>query len=116
MSVLPAVIAGICFAWLIENRLSSVATGMQPLSGLWAPVVSLAVVVEVIVFSSLVDAPSWDPVLDFLGWLFGAAAAGTIVWLGFFLFEHFLVDYLECGISPPTNLIVTVFGMPWFLL
>jgi hypothetical protein len=146
MSVLSATIAGICFAWLLENRIYS----LHPFSTfcLWLEIAAIAVIVLVVVFSlvmvlltlRVVNRPPaldgqivfWpgllfvpelvatvatrDRLWDLVGWSFGAITAGTMIWLGFFLSGHFLVDYLACGGSFRADLIPTVFGMPWFLL
>jgi hypothetical protein len=97
LSVLPAIVAGICFAWLANQRLTP-ATALAPswldlASGhQWcqaAAMAALAVIILGVVVTLLRRAgyirlvfPSWD----FVGWIFGTATTGAAIWLGVYLY------------------------------
>jgi hypothetical protein len=53
---------------------------------------------------------------DFLGWSFGAAAAGAAVWLGLRLYGAVYPPPPLCVVPTSAQLVLVVFGMPWFLL
>lgn len=132
-SLLPAIIAGACFAWLANQRLT-------PATALALPWVDLAlwtqrwqagamVVIAVIVFCLVVmllwlttwiiskirihvqtrAAPiGWAPhPRDLVSWGFGTAITGGAIWLGVYLLPPITTD---------SQLLLVVLGMPWFLL
>lgn len=113
-SVLPAIAAGMCFAWLVECWLGP---GTEPswLAAWQSALVMIAVAVGV-VCAAVVSLPAKSVRLtflsaDFVGWIFAAISAGGAIWLG----VHF---YPVVGRAQAAHLesLLVVFGMPWFML
>ncbi len=121
-SVLPAIVAGIGFAWLANKGLTP-ATALAPsrldltLQSPWwwqaAAMAALGVIVFGVVITPLLLAryvklnSGWDLV----GWSFGAASTGVAIWLGVYLYTT-----LQTAAAMDLQLFLVVFGMPWFML
>ena len=97
MSLVPAIVAGICFAWLANKRLTP-ATALAPA---WLDLAShpqwcqatamtaLGVIVlgiVVIVFGLACRVRPTFSGLDLVGWACGAATTGAAIWLGVYLY------------------------------
>ena len=97
LSLVPAIVAGICFAWLAKKRLTP-ATALAPA---WLDLAShpqwwqatamtaLGVIVlgiVVIVFGLACRVRPTFSGLDLVGWACGAATTGAAIWLGVYLY------------------------------
>jgi hypothetical protein len=127
LSVVQAILAGICFAWLANQGLTP-ATALAPSwldltsESQWWQALAMAVL-GVIVFGLLIIVLRviWRgkftfSVSDFFGWAFGAATTGAVIWLGVNLFGYVYPSDPRCVVTAGGELFLVVFGLPWFML
>lgn len=112
LSVLPAIAAGFCFAWLADKRLAAVGTLPHAAALIALAIVVLLVVVAVLGAARYIRPTAWD----IFGWVFGAASAGAAMWLGLYLCRYFYPPRPLCVAATGAELVLVVFGMPWFML
>jgi hypothetical protein len=136
-SLLPAMAAGFCFAWisgaLAAHWADRVAAGFY--WDRWLMIVATALLVYVAVEASLSKAAR-GILRDWLGWAGGAIVWGTLIWLGMRLYTELPLDgeIVQIGtlcvkevtgcvtntvphsFGIDRRLVLVILGMPWFLL